>query len=1140
MSLRFIAGRAGKGKSYYIYNEIKQHLQEASGNEHLILLVPEQYTLQAERDFIEKTGLEGIMQLDILSVSRLAQHLFNEVGGLTRIILNEQGRSMVLRRVLENLEGELLVYSNSCRQNGFISELMKFIAGLKQRNLAPQDIQDMQMTFEGESLLGRKLHDLALIYEQFDTVLHEYYIDNEDYINLFIDKMSLSRYLSTARIWVDSFATFSPQTLRILERLIGICSDITISITVNDKTERRDEELFALSHKSYRRMVKTAQEYGIATNTIYVDGEAADQSKTIELRHLESELYAYPSRKFRGTTTQISVFAAANPDGEVEDLAIRLIGLVRDQGYRWKDIAVICNDLESYGGLIQRVFRDYEIPFFMDRKKDIMDNPIIEFMLASLLSVERGYLYEDIFRSLKTGLGVLDDESCEKLENYVIAYGIRGNRWKEQFVQGDEERLKDLNQWREKFITPLEEMKTALAGAATFADITKVLYEYLETMAVPEKLGQWIEELRGQGLYEVVHEYTQIWNMVVETFDQMVEILGYQQGELKDYIKVLEAGLSSHELGIIPTTVDQVLVGNIQRSKSHNIKALFILGMNDGIIPSSRYDEGVLSSDESNYLADQGMEVAKSSQMQIAEENFLIYCALGKCQQQLFLSYASSNSEGHALRPSLLLDRIRYIFPGLKSESGLINDRQRQLNMVSRPYSSFKYLIENLRFYLDGKHIEDFWWDVYDWYRRQEQWQKHCDIVAQAFSHCNQVEYINPGLAQNLYGFPVRGSITRLEQFIACPFAHFIRYGLTPRERKEFSVDAPDMGELFHNSLLEFALEVEKREGKWHSVERGECENIMDAVMDKLLAAPEAGVFFSNNRNRYLSQRLKRIGRRAAWVVSEHITRGGFMPLGYEIRFGTGQVLPPLRIELQNGERMYLEGRIDRVDILDNDETSYVRIIDYKTGDRKLDLADSYYGLTLQLMIYLKAVLASQKELQRPNIKPGGIFYFRIDDPLIKTENEVREVIEQQMAKELKLRGLVLEDINIVREMDYDIGASSDIIPVGLKRDDTFSINSAVLSEEDFDCLLRHVDNLLLKASAELAGGKVGIEPYKMDKRTACDFCQYSSICQFDRQLPENQYRNLLPLSHAEALRRIRTEQEVVKNDMDHCSRNCD
>lgn len=1127
MALRFIAGRAGKGKSYYIYNEIREQIRAAASTERLLLIVPEQYTLQAERDFLDKTGLTGIMQLEILSFSRLAERVLNEVGGLNRVIINEQGRNMVLRRILDEVEGELLVYKNSCRQKGFITELMEFLVGLKQRAVELEAIEQMQNNLQHDSLLARKLHDLALIYQKFNLYLQERYIDTEDYINLFIEKMAFSRYLSTARVWIDNFATFSPQSLRIIDQLITVSPATTITISLNNRKNRRDEDLFTLSWRALQALRETSRNNGISTEVINIDAAGADKFRHKELLHLESELYAYPGRKYPEPVSRINIFAATNLNGEVEDLATRLVSLVRDEGYRWKDIAVICNELDSYGGIVKRVFQEYAIPFFMDQKKDIMDNPIIEFILASLHCVERGYLYEDVFRYLKTGLGNLKVEECEILENYVLRYGIQGRRWREGFIRGEEEKLAEYNRWREVVITPLEEMRAALQEEKNFAGFTRVLYNYLEKVGVQEKLIQWIDDLWAQELYEVVHEYTQIWNIVINTLDQMVDILGDQQGNLKDYIKVLEAGFSSQELGIIPTTVDQVLVGNIQRSKSHNIKALFVLGVNDGIIPSSKYREGVLSSDENDYLTEQGMELTKSKEMQVVEENFLIYNALSKCREKLFLSYATCDNEGRALRPSLLLDRISSLFPDLKIESGLINDRNKQLQMVSRPQSTFKHLLENLRLYLDNKSVEDFWWDVYDWYIRQDHWQKHCNNVVEAFFHRNQVETINTELARQLYNYPLKGSVTRLEKYITCPFAHFVHYGLSPRERKEFSVEAPDIGELFHNSLLDLALQVEQHPGKWQDLERDECDSMMDKIMDDMLTAQGEGVFSSNNRYRYLGQRLKRIGRRAAWTVSEHIKRGGFTPLGYEMRFGPGQDLPAVCVELENGERMYLEGRIDRVDVLDGEEASYIRIIDYKTGNKDLSLSDAYYGLSLQLLIYLRAVMAGYQELQRPLLKPGGIFYFKIDDPLIKTEDEAREVIEQQLVRELKLKGLVLEDVNIVREMDREITAYSDIIPVGLKRDDTFYANSSVLSEEDFGFLLRHVDNLLKKVSQEILGGRVKIEPIKIQNQTACDYCPYLSICQFDRQIPDNSYRQLPPLKDEEVIQRMRQEQEV-------------
>ncbi|MGI5912697.1 MAG: helicase-exonuclease AddAB subunit AddB [Syntrophomonadaceae bacterium] len=1133
MAFRFIIGRAGSGKSQYIYNEIKRHILDKNNCKHLLLLVPEQYTLQAERDFLDKTKLKGMMQLEVLSFTRLAKKILNEVGGSTQITISELGKKMVLRRILNELEGDLIVYKNSYRQRGFINELLKLIANLKQRAVTYQDLELLQKEIEVNSLIYGKLHDLTIIFKKFNIYLQDHYLDSEDYINLFLERLPSSRYLSDCQIWVDNFVTFSPQSIRILQNIMTVCPEITISLTLSNEKNQRDEDLFMLSRRYYKVLNEWANNLGITTKTIAVDATKARRYIPPELVHLENELFAYPGRNYNRTVSCLSIFAATNPDNEVEDMATKLISLVRDEGYRWREIAVICNDLARYGELIKRTFWEYGIPYFMDKKKEIMHNPIIEFIIASLQSVYRNYHYEDIFRYLKTGLGPLNYDACEKLENYVLENGVRGNKWKEVFSRGKEEYLEELNYYRQEVILPLEKLKNALSFEKNFSGYTRVIYDYLESMEVQVKLQQWIDEMRVQELYEIEHEYSQIWNIVIETFDQMIEFLGDQQGSLKEYIDILEAGFSSHELGLIPSTVDQVLVGNIKRSKCHNIKALFVLGINDGIIPAVNSQEGVLSSDETDYLANKGVELAPNRQMRVIEESFLIYCTLSKSQQKLFLSYSNADNEGRALRPSLLINRICYLFPAISITSGLVNTSEKQLQLVSRPQSTFKHLIENLQLYLEKKPVQDFWWDVYNWYFQQSEWQERCNQILRAFNHCNQIDTIGLDLARRLYNLPLKASVTRLEKFIACPFAHFIHYGLSPKERKEFSVKAPDIGELFHNSLLALAEEIEKKPEKWQGLKQDECNSLMDMIMDKIFALQKDGVFFSNNRNAYLSQRLKRIGRRAAWIITQHIKKGEFTPWRYEIRFGSGQELPALLIELENGEILKLEGRIDRVDILDQESSCYIRIIDYKTGDKRIRLSDFYYGLNLQLLVYLKAVLASSQIAGHKDLKPGGIFYFKIEDPLIKTVDKAKEVIEQKLNKELKLKGLVLKDLNVVQNMDRQINSSSEIIPVGLKQDNTFNSNSSVISEEDFSYLLRHIDYLLKKVCYEMFGGKVKIEPYKVNNQTACDYCSYRSICLFDPYLSDNSYRNLQPLKDTEAIRKIRLEQGEFVDELD-------
>jgi ATP-dependent helicase/nuclease subunit B len=766
----------------------------------------------------------------------------------------------------------------------------------------------------------------------------------------------------------------------------------------------------------------------------------------------------------------------------------------------------------------------------MDQKRDIMNNSIIKLILSSAEVIRRGYRYEDVFSFLKTGFSGLDSDQVEKLENFVLRYGIQGQLWKNEFSWDKPELREELNQAREEFIIPMGKLETKFSGRKSLADMCRAHYEYLVDLGVQARLEKWIEKMNNQGRFEVVRENTQIWNIVLDIFDQMVEILGDQEVTLKEYLRILEAGFVSLEVGIIPTTIDQVLVGNIQRSKSQDIKGLLVVGVNDGILPSGQDDEGIFSEVEKEMLMARGVDLGFERNKKFAEERFLIYNALSKPQQYLGVSFAMADGSGKALRPSLLIDRLQRLYPSLPIHSDVVKHQALELHQVSTPASSYKYLVDNLRLHLDAKSMAQFWWDVYAWYYGQASWQESLSSMREGLFHQNQAGSIGAANASRLYSLPLYSTVSRVEQFVNCPFAHFIRYGIKPQERKIFTVGAPDIGELFHNSLLAFAMQLKQENKNWFELQRPECDRIMDAIMDELVPQHGHGVFASSHRYQYLVQRLKRISRRAVWVLTEHLQHGEFTPLQYEVSFGPGCPFPAIEIELLNGEKFYLVGRIDRVDLLEGEESTYVKIIDYKSGNQDFKLTDVYYGLSLQLMIYLRAVMASYGDLPSERLKPAGVFYFRIDDPLINSQSGIIENIEKEISRKLKLKGLVLEDVQLISQLDNQISGSSDIIPVALNVNGSFSKNSAVLPAENFAALIRHVEGLLGRIGLEIMNGSVKIEPVKNGAKTACGYCPYRSICQFDRQLQDNNYRNIRPLSDDEVVCRIQGQKEVQLN----------
>ncbi|WP_054695636.1 helicase-exonuclease AddAB subunit AddB [Syntrophomonas palmitatica] len=1116
MSLRYILGRAGQGKTRLVMNEIKYYLD--NGDDPLILLVPEQYTLQAERDLMEKLELPGIMQVEVLSFTRMASRIFNDVGGLTRTLLNEQGKNMILRRVINQNRHKLTIFKPAALQDGFVLKCSEIIAEMKQYNISPADLLDKMTAIETKSTLYMKLNDIAVIYEEMAKYLSGHYLDMEDYINFFIEKLEESSYFRESRIWMDNFTTISPQSLRVVEKLMQHCREFSISLTIAPPEDSKDKDLFTISTRCLRKIKEMAAVLGIKEEVIWVAHNDSQLRKSPEIIHLEKQLYVFPGRKYDEKPEHIHLFASSNMVMEVENLAAQIVALARDNELRWNQMAVICQDIGNYGPLIKRVFNEYDIPYFMDEKREIVDHPLIQFILASLDLIQRNYRYEDLARYCRTGFTFLDDGACDILENYLLRYGIKGSLLKEDFKAGDPANLDYLNYCRRLLMEPLLRLEENLASARDYASINKIIFNYLESMEIPVRLAGEIERMRDKKQYDLVNENTQIWNAVVESLQQISEILGEQEAALKEYRQVLEAGFISVELGIIPTTVDQVLVGSIQRSKSHDIKALFVLGLNDGVLPKKGREEKLLSDEEKMRLESLGLQIGLNHELRSLQEDYLIYNVFSKPCHELFLSYALADSEGRALRPSLLAERIKSLFPGLITITDLMDTREQQFKMISTPRSTFKYAVNRMRMALDGKPIYQFWDDVWDWYGINEEWQGYREHVLPAFTYHNQVDDMGMQVARKLYGSPLRSSVSRLEQYASCPFAHFISYGLSPGERKLYEVASPDIGLLFHNALMSYAQKIRSADMTWQGLDREDSDVLMDQVMEELAPELADGVFASTHRYRYLLKRLQRVGRRTAWILVQHIKAGDFQPVAVELGFGTGRALPALEIELPNGEMLYLEGRIDRVDIFDDAKESFVRIIDYKTGGKSFDLADAYNGLSLQLLLYLQAVLNAPQQIGRERLNPAGVFYFKIDDPLVKSDKDIMEEVEKQIAQKLKMDGVLLKDVRIIRAMDANADTGSHIIPAAITSNGEVHRQSSVLEESEFAALLQHMRELVKKMGLEIIQGRVRINPVRNEKGSACIYCNYKSICQFDPLFEDNRYRNLRSLKREEII----------------------
>lgn len=1114
MSVNIILGRADKDINQYMYQCVQKILKE--NNRKIYIIVPEQYTLQAEKTAIEKLQVSGLMDVEVLSFSRLSHYVLDMVGGITRIHVNDQGKHMILYKILMELEDELQIFGKAVKKHGFIDLINELITEMKQFNILPQELMDVTLNHEKDIILTKKILDICKIYEKFNNYLEGKYIDSEDFINMLIGKINNTLPLKDSVIWIDGFDHFNPQILTLVEKIMSIACEVNFNFTMD--ANGSDQDLFDVTRYSINKCIEMAQHNHVPYQIVNVQKPyILDQVK--EIQHLEKYLNAYNLKIYEDQVENIDVYGCSSYYAEVETVASKIVELVKTRGYRYKDIAIICNDIDSYGYLIQRTFEEYDIPVFIDIKKTIMHNPFVEYIMALLDVISNGYRYEDVFRFLKTGQSDYKTDICESLENYAIKYKIKGNKWKKEFEIGretlGEEEFEAINVTRGKIIGMFESFERTMKKAKTVGEKTEKLYDYIQNKTkTMNKVENWIERLRGLGEYAYMRETAQIWNIIINVLDQMVELIGDTKISNKDFTHILRAGLESVEAGIIPTTMDQVIAGTLQRTKISNVMALFVIGVNDGIIPSSHTTDGVLLREEKETLKAYDLEIGRDETFKIKEEKLLLYKALSKPKTYLSLSYTVSDNEGKEMKPSLLMDRILKIFKHLNIQKDIL-DQPDSGAMVTTPKSTFKYLIDQIRIGLDGGKIPELWQDVHNWYIGKEEYIDILQLIFKGLFYDNQLEKLSWHYVKNLYNQPMALSPSRLETFVLCPYAYFLRYGIKAEERKIYDVAVAEIGEIYHQTLMAFSQKMSNGEIDIKGLEQSECDEIINKIIEDIISNYLEGILASNNRYLYKVLRIKKVLKKTGWMLVQHLKKGEFDQFYYEVSFGRKGVFPPIQVILPNEETVYIEGRIDRIDVLNKDDELFIKVIDYKSGGKQLDLSEVVNGLQLQLMIYLQAALKGiQSNNQDKRIKPAGIFYFKIDNPMVpidvtSNEEQLINAVEKQIRKMFKMDGLVLKDGQLIKCMDKDIEGYSDVIPVNIKKDGDIGSKSKVLEEEAFHQISMYTEELVQNICMSITQGSIDIQPKKLNKKkTSCTYCNYKTICIFDTSFPNNKYQS--------------------------------
>ena len=818
---------------------------------------------------------------------------------------------------------------------------------------------------------------------------------------------------------------------------------------------------------------------------------------------------------------------ANNQYSEIEEVARRILELVRSKKFRYRDISVITKNIDVYSNLCKAIFKEYDIPVFIDEKRDLSQNILVKYLISILDIFARNWSYDSVFNYIKCGFLNITPSDIYLLENYALKWEIKGSKWyKADWNFHDEDStgkatIDHINELRREIVTPLVELKNNLSGNKTAKQISENLYNFLIKNNIDKVLESKIKELNDMQKVDIAAEYETSWKIVMQVLDEIVLVFGDENITFESYMQILKTGLGESKLGTIPMAQDEVTVGDVDRSRSHKIKAVFIIGLNDGMFPSINKAEGFLNDDDREKIKQNGVELAKGTIDRIYEDNFNIYKAFTTAEEKIFLSYSSSDMEGKSLRPSVLVSRIKKIFEGIKETSDVIYRKSE----ISTKENTFKELLINLREFRDGNEIDTKWFDVYNLYNESEEWHEKLASAVKALNYTNTAEKIKKENVEKMYGSTLKTSVSKLEQYSGCPFSYYLKYGLKLNDKETFNVEAVDTGSFMHDVIDNFFGVIEERNINLKEITDEELEKIVAEIVSEKLKLDRNYIFTTTSKYKVLSNRLQKVVTMSIKYIVQSLKQSEFEVFGHELEFGGNGQYKPITVITEDGKKVEITGKIDRVDIMKNPDGTYVRIIDYKSSVKNIDLNQVFYGLQLQLLTYLNETCKVEDFI------PAGVLYFNLINPTIGTDKNLNdEEVEEKIRQEFKMKGLILADVNIIKKMDTNIENEpkgiSKIIPATIKKDGEISDRgTSAVTKEQFVYLQKYMEKIIKQISEEILQGNIEVKPYynASTKKTPCEYCKYKSICRFDENTKNNEYKYISKLNKDAVL-------EMIKN----------
>lgn len=1063
--IEIFSGESEYAASSLMYKAIERELEK---NREVYVITPEQYTLQTDIDIMQALNLQTMINVRVLSFNKLAQEV-SEFTSSANIFINRAGQAMLVRSILRDLSGELKFYGNVSQNGDFLNNLISFIGELKRSAITPSEIINIKSDDSG---FTDKLHEIALIWEEYEKKSSKFYMDDEDLMSFAYKNLKKYDEIKNKTVYFRGFYGFTKKEKYIIDALFQIVERAGFAFITPKKNCRYINKVFLSVINNLSDVRYLAEKNNHEVNIV------EDKEKIC----LNSELAEcadafFLNRRVAETDISNSLFISEreNPEEEVNFVARKILSIIQDKRTRFRNCAVIVTDKDIYFKLIKRIFTYYDIPVFIDTKIELISAPVMRFVLSALNIAAYKYQKTDIFNYLKSGFADVNRSSVEIFENFVVSHKMCGamilnkKYFKNRVKEKEAEPVEQIRQFLEdEFSTFVK----ATDGVQKVSEFIEKLLTFLKSKKLFEKTKIFSEELLSAKMPDYAAFSSQIPDVLIYVLTQMSSMIGDYKCNLKEFTDILRDGMKEQKIGIIPPSQDQVVIGTIDRSRINNYDYMFILGCMDGYLPKIQKNNSIITEEERYLMQENGFKDISSLSEYWVEQRMNLFAKITGVKKALYLSYSLAGEDGFKFEKSMYIDKIisAYKIPLNKQSDDKAEDIvygiNPTFNLLSRKIGKgeFDALTSELINYFKKNYPE-----------RVANILKIKDKMDEPFKD-----------AAKLYSLPSEIGVSELESFASCPFKHFVRYGIRPEERKIYEVAPTDVGLLMHDAIDLFTDKLKVL--NINDITDKEIELWINEIFDVEIKNIFETEISETYRNRYIINQVKNDAFITSKEIVSQIKSGEFKLWKNEAVFGRGGDFPAVKLS----ENISLKGRIDRVDILRKEDKEYIKIIDYKTAIKELDLSDVWQGLSLQLITYMYAVLQS-----KPIYTPAGIFYFPAHKPSINTDD--KENITSLIQKEFTMNGLVLDNAEILNAIGQYKGSGKSIIKI--KNGELNKLN-----EIQFNNLIKCVMNKISDISKSISNGERKIEPiFENTDSTGCKFCRYASVCKFDDRI-ENKY----------------------------------